>query len=209
MTKINKSDEEWRAELTPEQYRITREKGTERAFTGEHHDSKTPGTYQCVCCEQELFRSDDKFDSGSGWPSFTKPAADECVAAEEDQSLGMARTEVLCSRCDAHLGHVFPDGPAPTGLRFCINSASLKLAAASDAGREGMSDSPHCSSRFGDDPSYGTRSSRIVLLFHELEVGCSRSFRRCYRTRLRPPSANAWIAPSCSNRSTSSIRLCQ
>ena len=132
--KIRKSDEEWRRRLTPEQYRITREKGTERAFTGEYCDTKTPGTYQCVCCGQELFRSDDKFDSGSGWPSFTKPADGECVASEEDESHGMARTEVLCSRCDAHLGHVFDDGPEPSGQRYCINSASLKLETDAEQG---------------------------------------------------------------------------
>lgn len=129
MSDSKKTDEEWRAQLTPEQYRVTREKGTERAFTGEHHDTKTPGTYLCVCCGQELFHSDDKFDSGSGWPSFTKPVDGERVASEHDESHGMVRTEVTCSSCDAHLGHVFPDGPVPTGLRFCINSASLKLDA--------------------------------------------------------------------------------
>jgi peptide-methionine (R)-S-oxide reductase len=127
MDKIKKTEEEWRRELTPEQYRVTREKGTERPFSGEYEDTKEAGTYVCVACGNPLFSSETKYDSGSGWPSFYKPLSGESVATESDKRHFMERTEVLCSRCDAHLGHVFDDGPQPTGQRYCMNSVALKL----------------------------------------------------------------------------------
>jgi peptide-methionine (R)-S-oxide reductase len=125
--KIRKTEEEWRRELTPEQYQILREKGTERPFTGQYAFNKDEGKYVCAACGQELFTSGAKFDSHCGWPSFYEPAKSEAVEEHADNSFGMRRVEVLCSRCDGHLGHVFEDGPQPTGLRYCINSASIKL----------------------------------------------------------------------------------
>jgi len=135
-TKVTRSEEEWRERLTPEQYRVVREKGTERPFTGEYWDTNRDGTYVCVGCGQPLFVSDHKYDAGCGWPSFDRPHEEESVRTEADHSLGMERTEVLCSRCDAHLGHVFPDGPPTTGLRYCINSAALDLREPEDSSKE-------------------------------------------------------------------------
>jgi peptide-methionine (R)-S-oxide reductase len=126
-SKVKKTDAEWKQMLTPEQFRVTRQKGTERAFTGEYHDSKAKGVYQCVCCGSDLFTSDTKYNSGTGWPSFWAPVSKNSVELVEDRSLFMRRVEVVCANCDAHLGHVFGDGPEPTGQRYCMNSASLKL----------------------------------------------------------------------------------
>lgn len=130
--KVDKSDAEWREELTAEQYEVLRRKGTERAFTGAYHDTKEPGLYRCAGCGAALFRSREKYDSGSGWPSFWEPVSKDAVEEEADTSLGMVRTEVRCATCGGHLGHVFPDGPPPTGQRYCINSVALRLDTEAD-----------------------------------------------------------------------------
>ena len=130
--KIKKSEDDWRAQLTDEQFHVTRQHGTERAFTGEYNDCKDPGTYHCICCGHPLFDADHKFDSGTGWPSFYQPLNSDAVETQTDSSMLMQRTEGHCARCDAHLGHVFPDGPMPTGQRYCMNSVSMKLEPKAD-----------------------------------------------------------------------------